>query len=102
VGVSQLVRCEPSPHAGAGGSPAQIGSRRGVGPVPSARRAADYAKQRPDRELQACLKPRLELLAAPGVHAHFAASSAFSVADQQRPTSLVKVGFAERERFLDP
>ena len=101
VGVSELVRCEASAHAGLGSGPAPIGARRGVSPVPSARGSGDDAEQRSDGELEACVEPRLELLPAPCVHADFAAPSAFAVADEQRATSLIEVGFAERERFLD-
>jgi hypothetical protein len=102
VGVPKLVRGEASPDAGPGGSPAQIGSRRGVGPVPSARGSADDADQRSDRELEASVEPWLELLPAPRVHADFAAPSAFAMADEQRPTPLVEVSFAQQERCLDP
>jgi hypothetical protein len=62
--------------------------------VPSARGSGDDAEQRTDRELEACVEPWLELLPAPCVHADFAASSAFAVADEQRATALVQVGLA--------
>jgi len=102
VGVPELVRREASPHAGSGGSPAQIGSRGRVGPVSPARGSGDDAEQRSNRELEACVEPRLELLPAPCVHTDFAAPSALAVVDEQRATPLVKVGFAQRERSLDP
>ena len=101
VGVSELVRGEASAHAGPGSGPAQIGSRRGVSRVPSARGSGDDAEQRSDGELEAGVEPWLELLPAPCVHADFAAPSSFAVADEQRPTSLIEVSFAQRERLLD-
>ena len=100
VGVPELVRGEAPPHAGSGGSPAQIGSRGRVGPVPSARGSGDDAEQGSDWEFEACVEPWLVLL-GPGVHADFAAPSSLALAHQQRPAPLVEVGFAQRERFLD-
>jgi len=96
------VRGEAPPHASSGGSPAQIGSRGRVGPVPSARGSGDNAKQRSNWELEACVEPWLELLPAPYVHPDFAATSSLALADEQRPAPLVEVGFAQRQRFLDP
>ena len=101
VGVSQLMRGEASPHAGSRGSPTHVSARGGVSPVATARSPRDDAKQRSDWELEPCVKPWLQLLSAPRVHADFAASSAFAVANEQRSPSLVEVGFAERERFLN-
>src|SRR4051794_41828517 len=42
------------------------------------------------------------VVGSPCVHADFAASSAFAVADEQRAAALVEVGLAERECCLDP
>ena len=52
VGVPKLVWREASTDATSGGSPAQIGSRDRVGPVPSARGSGDDARQRSNRELE--------------------------------------------------
>ena len=93
MGVPELVRGEAPPHASSGGSPAQIGSRGRVGPVPSARDSGDDAEQRSDWELEARVKPWLELLPAPRVHTDRATSVAFAVPDKQRSASLIEVGF---------
>src|SRR4051812_25503473 len=69
--------------------------------MPPARGAADDAEQRPDGKLEASVQPWLQLLPGPRVHADFAASSAFAVADEERAASLIKVRFAKRERFVD-
>ncbi len=95
------MRGETSPHAGSGGSPTQVSARGGVGPVPAARCPGDDAQQRSDWELEPCVKPWLQLLPAPRVHADFAAASALAVTNEQRSPSLIEVGFSERERFLD-
>jgi hypothetical protein len=62
---------------------------------------ADDAEQRSDRELETRVEQWLQLLPAPGVHADFSAASAFAVADEQRPSPVIEVGFAERKRFVD-
>ena len=100
VSVSQLVKGKASPHPNVRGSPMQFGSRRGVFPVPASRPSGDDAAQRSDRKLEASLQPCLEWLPPPRVHADFAASSALALADEQRPASLIEVGFAEREGLL--
>jgi hypothetical protein len=59
------------------------------------------AKQRPDRQLDACGQPRAELFPAPRVHADLAPTAALAVADEQRPAARVEVVLGERERLLD-
>ena len=53
VGVPELVRGKAAARTGSGSSPAQIGSRRGVGPVAPAGSSGDDAEQRTDGELEA-------------------------------------------------
>ena len=101
VGVAQLVRREPAPHARLGGEPAELDAHAGARPRPPARGAVDDAEQRPDRQLNAGGEPGLQLLPAPGVHADLAAPAALAVAHQQRPAPRVEVALAERERLLD-
>jgi hypothetical protein len=67
VGVAQLVRRESAPQARLGGEPPELDADARTRPRPPARRAVDDAEQRPDRELNAGDKPRLQLLPAPGV-----------------------------------
>jgi hypothetical protein len=82
VGVTQLMRGKATPHAGAGSGATQIGAGRGVRPVPSARRSGDDAEQRADREPDARLEPRVQLLPAPRIHADLAPSSSLPLANE--------------------
>ena len=65
VGVPELVRGKAAPHSSFGRSPAQVSPGGRVRPVSPACRSGDDAKQRPDRKLETCLEPRLQLLPAP-------------------------------------
>jgi hypothetical protein len=56
----------------------------------------DNAEQCTDRHLLSGLKPRLELLPAPGVRADLAPLSALAVADEDRPAVAVKIALGER------
>jgi hypothetical protein len=101
VGVTELVRCETSPHPGSHGGVPQLGSGARGRPVPPARRTRDDAEQGPDWELEPGLKPRLKLVPRPGVHADLAASIALAATDQQRSAAWVEIHFGERQRFLN-
>jgi hypothetical protein len=70
--------------------------------VATTRRTVDHAEQRTDRKLDPQLKPRVEFIPAPLVHADLAASSAFAAADEQGAAAVIEVGLGEAERFLDP
>src|SRR5829696_7896085 len=81
-GVPQLVRREPASHSWRGGHAAQLGACRSGRPVPSERRAVDDAQQGTDWGPAPHVKPGLELLPAPGVHADLAAAAALAAPDQ--------------------
>ena len=57
VGVAQLVRREPPPHACLGGEPAQLTAHPGAGPGASAGGAVDDAEQRPGGQRGPCGEP---------------------------------------------
>jgi hypothetical protein len=63
--------------------------------VPSAGRSGEDAEQRSDWKFEPCLKPGLQLLPAPGVHADFAAAAAFAVTHEQGPAAWVAIDFGE-------
>jgi hypothetical protein len=64
-------------------------------------RSGDDAEQRADGEFAAGVKPGLELFPSPLVHAEFAASAALASPHQKRSPATVKIGLAERQRFVD-
>jgi hypothetical protein len=65
-------------------------------------RAVDHAEERADRQLEAELKPRAQLLEAPGVHPDLAPAPALARAHEQRAALRVEIALVERERLLDP
>jgi hypothetical protein len=69
--------------------------------VAPASRAVDDAEQRTDRQLAPHVKPRLELLPAPCIHADLATAPALAASNQERATALIEIAFGESERFLD-
>ena len=91
VGVAQLVRREPAPHARVGGEPAELDADPGARPGPPTRRAVDDAEQRSDRQLDAGSEPGPQLLEAPGVHPALATPAALAVAHQQRAAPRVEI-----------
>src|SRR5215212_5821743 len=95
VGVAELVWGEPSSHAGSGGGLTKFLARRGVGPVPSTRRSGEDAEQRSDWKLEPSLKPGLQLLPAPGVHADLASAATFAVTHEHGPAAWVEINFGE-------
>ena len=101
VGVAELVWREAPAYAGRGSGAPQLRTGGRGRPGSAACRAVDDAEQRADGELEAALKPGLEFLPPPVVHADLASASALAAADEQRAASLVEIGLGERERFLD-
>jgi len=65
-------------------------------------RSLDDAEQRADREFEAQIDPRLQVLPRPLVRADLAAAAAVAAADEQRSATVVEVGLAERQRLVDP
>jgi hypothetical protein len=101
VGVAQLVRREATPHSCRSRGTPQLGACRRRRPVPTARRAGDYAEHRADRQRAAQIQPGLELFEAPRVHADLAAPPALAASDQERAATLIQIGFSQGERLLD-
>jgi hypothetical protein len=102
VRVPELVRREASAHSSREGGPAHIRSGGFAGPVATTRRTVDDAKQRTDRKLNPQLKPRMEFIPAPVIHADLAPASALAASDEQGPAALIEIGLGEAEGFLDP
>jgi len=71
--VGLMMRSEPSSHASPSGCVVQLRADAGGCPGPSARRTAQDAEQRSDRERGAQREPRSELLPASAVHPDLAA-----------------------------
>jgi hypothetical protein len=61
----------------------------------------ENTEERADWEPDAQLEPWLQLVPRPRIHADFAPTSSLAATHEQRAAPVVKVGFAERERFLD-
>jgi hypothetical protein len=80
----------------------RLRARLGGRPRPSAGRAVDDAQQRSDRQLDAHVEPRRELLPRPVVHADLAAAGALASPDEQRSATPIEVCLGERERLMDP
>jgi hypothetical protein len=68
----------------------------------AAGRTVDHAEERADRQLEAELEPRAQLLEAPGVHPDLAPAPALARAHEQRAPLRVEVALQKRERLLDP
>ncbi len=102
VRVSELVRRESAPDSPLGREGTQFGAGGCGGPGPAAGGSVDHAQQPTDRQHDAVSQPCVELLEPEPVHAGLASLIAFAVSDQQRPSVLVDVGLAQRERFGDP
>src|SRR5829696_1188123 len=102
VRMPELVRREAPADASRGGGPAQPRPGGGAGPVATTRRTVDHAEQRTDRKLNPQLKPRMEFIRAPVVHADLAAPAALAPSDEQGAAAVIKVGLGEAEGFLGP
>jgi hypothetical protein len=59
-------------------------------------------KQGTDGKLTSHLKPRLEFVPSPGIHANLAPATAFAVPDQDGATAVVQVAFGQSERLVNP
>jgi hypothetical protein len=99
MGVPQLVRREATTHASVGSQMAKGVAGGGAGPRSSSSRAGEDAQQRADRQLDAELEPRRDLLPAPRVHADFSTLAAVAMADQDG--AAVQVTLGEGERLAD-
>jgi hypothetical protein len=100
VRVAELVRSEAPADSGGGSRSAQLGSGGRARPEASAGRPLMTQKSGPMGS--SCrVEPRLQLLPGPFVHADFAPSATFAVADQERAAAMVEIRLAERKRFLD-
>src|SRR3954451_23410135 len=75
---------EATPHSCRARGAPQLGTRRGRRPVSPARGAVDDAQQRTDRERAPHVKPGVELLPSPCVHADLATTPALAAADEHR------------------
>jgi hypothetical protein len=102
VRVPKLMRREASAHASREGGPAHIRSDGGAGPVATTRRTVDDAEQRTDRKLNPALKPRMEFIPAPVVHADLAAASPHASSHLQGAAAVIKVRLGQAEGFLNP
>src|SRR4051794_13731713 len=91
VGVTQLVGRKAATNPGLRGEPAELAADRGARPRPPAGRAVDDAEQQPDRQLEARVQPRPQLLPAPVVHADLAPAAALALAHEDRSAPLVEV-----------
>jgi hypothetical protein len=101
VGVAELVRSEAPADSGGGSRSAQPGSGGRARPVASAGRAVDDRKRAGRWAARAAYRARLQLLPGPFVHADFAPSAAFALADQERAAAMLEIRLAERKRCLD-
>src|SRR5689334_7163231 len=70
-----------------------------AGPRSPSRGSGDDAQQGADRQLEAQVEPRRELLPTPRVHADFSALTALAVANEDRAARAVKVTLRESERL---
>jgi hypothetical protein len=101
VGVAQLVRREPPPHAGLRRDAPQLGAGSVAGPRPSAGRPVDHAQQRPYGHGHPELEPWAEVVPAPRVHADIAPAAALAVTDQNRSAARIKVVLCKRQSLVD-
>jgi hypothetical protein len=101
VGVAQLVRREPPPHAGLGGDPPELGAGGVTRPGPAAGGPVDHAQERADRHCHPEFEPGAEVLPAPRVHADLAPAAALAVADQHRSRARLQVVLGDAERLVD-
>jgi hypothetical protein len=62
----------------------------------------DHAEQGSDRQTRPELKPRVELLPGPAVHADLAPLTALAAAHEHRAARAVEIGLRKRKRFSDP
>jgi hypothetical protein len=99
MGMAQRMRRKPPANAGRSGELAQRGARSGRRPGPTGCRPGDDAEQRPDRQATS-VKPGLELLPAPGIHADLAASAALSSADEDAALRWVEIVSASASASL--
>jgi hypothetical protein len=70
-------------------------------PLPSARRAVDDAQQRTDRQRAPHLKPGLELLPSPCVHADLATTPALAAADQHCAAAWIELALGQSQSLPD-
>jgi len=99
--ATELVWREAPADTRCEGRLAKLCASRSTRPGSAVRGTVDDAEERPDRQLDSPLKPRLQLLPAPCVHTDLAAASALAATDEQRAAAVIQISFGKRERFLD-
>lgn len=98
VSVPELMRREPTAHAGFGRELAELAADGGRGPSAAASRSVDHAEQWSDRQPNPVFQPRAQVLEPEVVHAGVATLVILAVANQQRPAALVDVSFGQCQR----
>ena len=99
--MAQLVRREATATPARDGAQAQRLARGAGRPGAPAGAAVKDAEQRADRHLAASVKPWLDVLEAPDVHADLAPAAALAAAHEHRSAPRVEIEFGQRQRFLD-
>jgi len=102
VGVTELVRREPSALSSGGRDSAPLDPDGAGRPRAAAGRPVDHAEQRPDRKLGPVMGPRLERRPRPGVHSDRAPLIVLAVPDEDGPATRVEVRLGQRESVRDP
>jgi hypothetical protein len=64
--------------------------------------AADHAKERTDRERDACLKPGPQLLPGPVIHPNLSAATTLAAAHGDRAAADLEIALGESQCFRDP
>src|SRR3954469_22434194 len=90
VCMAELVGSEAEPDASRRSGVAQLRASGRNRPAPAARRTANNAEERANRELQPGGQPRLQLLPGPVVHADLAAPAALATAHQHGTSARVE------------
>jgi hypothetical protein len=101
VDVTQLMRREAAPHSRLRSGAPQLLSHTHRRQRPPAGASVNNPEQRPDRHLDAVVKPRTEQLPSPLVRADLATLSALVVTHQDRAAIRVEVALRQRERLAD-
>ena len=78
VRVTELVRCEAAPYAGAGRAQVERFAGGACGPCPPAGAAVEDAEEWSDGHRLAGFEPGLDVFEAPDVHADLAPASALA------------------------
>src|SRR3954466_13845389 len=91
VGVPELMGRETPPNAGFRSCPPKVGACGCRRPRPPTRGAVDDAERWADREMEAHVKPRLQMFPGPLIHADLAAAAALPAAHEQRASAPVEV-----------